>query len=71
MTWVWKVSDSYRQRHQDGLPVVVKFTPKLFHGYRRYSFPWWMANEVYLGPEKPFTMQVIVPWPPTIATVKK
>ena len=71
MTWVWRVSDTYRQRYKDGLPVVVEFTPKLFHAYRRYSFPWWQANEVYLGPEKPFTMQVTLPWPPTTATVKK
>ncbi len=71
MTWVWKVSDTYRQRYKDGLPVVVEFTPTLFHAYQRYSFPWWQAFETYLFPEKPFICQVTLLWPPTTATVEK
>lgn len=68
MTWVWKVSDSYRQRFPKGLPILVELSPTLFHAYQYYAFPWFAIKEVYLRPDVPFTMQVTLPWPPTTAT---
>lgn len=66
MTWVWKVSDTLRQRYPNGLPVTVELTPTLYHGYTRYA-GWWTAYFTDLYPQKPFTTQVTLPWPPTTA----
>lgn len=70
MTWVWKVSDSFKQRYPGGLPILVEFTPTLHHSYNHYT-GWITEVSIDLFPAKPFSNQITMPWPPTTSTVKK
>lgn len=67
MTWVWRVSDSFKQRYPKGLPITIQFKPVLRH---MYMSGLWTLNDVVLDPGV-FTVQRTLPWPPTTATVKK
>lgn len=68
MTWVWQVSDSFKQRYPNGLPITITFKPVLRHMYLRGLGE---LKDITLEPELYFTEQVTLPWPPTTATVKK
>jgi hypothetical protein len=63
MGWVWKVSDSVRERFPGGLPVIVEFRPVLVHCYSTFGSHYYT---VYLKPDM-FSTQVSFPWPPTTA----
>jgi len=63
MGWVWRVSNSVRDRFPDALPVIVEFRPTLVHCYSQLGA---VYNKIYLKPET-FYVQVSLPWPPTTA----
>ncbi len=73
MTWVWKISDSVRSKYPDGLPIIVEFQPELIHCYSLFyrfhdDYPdGYIEQKTYLKPEKPFSVQASLPWPPTTA----